>query len=476
MNGKSNGVGLFSVFVCEGTSRSRGEVFLVSKHCNAEVRQITLQERILLVSVKNEKYNVVIANIYAPNKTADKIEYFRSLVDKLKDFDDTELIITGDFNCTLNSDLDIISGQPHEKSESEAFLQMTQRIGLTDMWRLYHPGEKEATWMRLNPYIARRLDYCFVSENALPFCTSCNHVPIPNTDHKAVILELNDSEFIRGPGYWRFNNSYLKNENFVLSMNEILNNFFVQNDELNCIEKWELCKVEVRNFCIDFGKNLSCQSRNEQLILSSQLNTLEKGLANNPTNEYYKTEYLKVKQKLEISQLHKTRGAQIRARIKWIEEGEKNSNFFCNLEKARSKNKIITKIVKDSGDIVTKQREILEEQVTFYKHLYNQNTESQNVSAAANDFIEKETFKRLDETEAASCEGMVTLEETTNALRDMKNGSAPGSDGLTIEFMKFFWCKIGRTVTHSFNESFQSGTLSYSQNQGIITLIHKGNN
>ena len=88
--------------------------------------------------------------------------------------------------------------------------------------------------------------------------------------------------------------------------------------------------------------------------------------------------------------------------------------------------------------------------------------------------MNREDFNRLDENEAKECEGEVTVNETTSALRIMKNGSAPGSDGLTIEFLKFFWHRIRGMVTNSFNDSFKEGQLSYTQRQGIITLIHKG--
>ena len=45
----------------------------------------------------------------------------------------------------------------------------------------------------------------------------------------------------------------------------------------------------------------------------------------------------------------------------------------------------------------------------------------------------------FDNVPAEICEGMVSLQEATEALKKMKNGSAPGGDGLTIEYMKFFW-------------------------------------
>ena len=68
--------------------------------------------------------------------------------------------------------------------------------------------------------------------------------------------------------------------------------------------------------------------------------------------------------KMEIIQLDKARGAQTRARIKWTEEGEPNTKYFCSLEKSMGKKKVITKLRRRMGEITTNQREILQEQVT----------------------------------------------------------------------------------------------------------------
>ena len=76
--------------------------------------------------------------------------------------------------------------------------------------------------------------------------------------------------------------------------------------------------------------------------------------------------------------------------------------------------------------------------------------------------------------EKAECEGMVTVNELSAALKDMKNGSSPGLDGLTTEFIKVFWIKLKHLLTNSFNIAFQKGFLSFSQSSATITLIHKG--
>ena len=461
------------VYHNEGTSRSRGEVILISKHFKGEVQVEERHERILIVGVQNESFSFFLANIYAPNSSKENILFFQNLTEKLQKYENENLIVTGDFNCSINPEVDIISGNPHDKREVDTLKQTIRTLDLVDMWRIHHPLEKEFTWSRLNPFIARRIDYCFISKNILPYATSCNHSFVANTDHKAVVLDIEDNKFNRGPGYWRFNNSLLKNKTFMEIMNATLETFQKKN-ELDSVRKWETCKIEIRNTCIDFGKKLACEKKNELITLKMNLQEIEQKLSKDPDDETLLKSYHQIKQKIEVIHTCKTKGAQVRARLKWVEEGEKNTKFFCNLEKLRNSKKIINRLTKESGEVLTNQQEILEEQTAFYKKLYSQQTEATNIEEAVNIFLENEPFQKIDTEEARQCEGNITIEETGAAASKMTNGSAPGSDGLTIEFYKFFWNRIGEMITRSYNDSFMNGELSYTQRQGIITLIHKG--
>ena len=55
----------------------------------------------------------------------------------------------------------------------------------------------------------------------------------------------------------------------------------------------------------------------------------------------------------------------------------------------------------------------------------------------------------------------------------MKNGKSPGSDGLTTEFFKIFWNSIKEYYINSINFSYNHGTLTEMQKQGILTLLPK---
>ena len=86
-------------------------------------------------------------------------------------------------------------------------------------------------------------------------CVSCDIVSLPNTDHRAVTLRLSTSSFVRGPGYWRFNNSYLKDPVFVDKLNNMLDNALIEEMQIsNTQNVLGLRKVKIRDFCIDYGK------------------------------------------------------------------------------------------------------------------------------------------------------------------------------------------------------------------------------
>eukprot|EP00745_Piridium_sociabile_P017317 TRINITY_DN26057_c0_g1_i12.p2 TRINITY_DN26057_c0_g1~~TRINITY_DN26057_c0_g1_i12.p2 ORF type:complete len:330 (+),score=21.92 TRINITY_DN26057_c0_g1_i12:2115-3104(+) len=210
------------------------------------------------------------------------------------------------------------------------------------------------------------------------------------------------------------------------------------------------------------------------LELQNNLQRLEQLLVTDKGNEKHQEETLIIKNKIEIISMEKARGAQIRARTKWVQEGEKNTTFFLGLEKYRAKSNVMTHIKKDNGITVSKQMDVLNEQARFYSTLYSKTDTDKNIKDMVSSFVQGEEFPKLNSNEAAMCEGLMNEQETSSALSRMKNGTSPGNDGLTVEFLKFFWGRIKTMVTSSFNEAFDKGEISYSQKQGIIILIHKG--
>ena len=70
--------------------------------------------------------------------------------------------------------------------------------------------------------------------------------------------------------------------------------------------------------------------------------------------------------KAELNELikNKTNGILLRAKADWVEGAEKNTAYFSNLEKKKSENKTIKRIVKNNIEI-TNHTDVLKETQLF---------------------------------------------------------------------------------------------------------------
>ena len=67
----------------------------------------------------------------------------------------------------------------------------------------------------------------------------------------------------------------------------------------------------------------------------------------------------------------------------------------------------------------------------------------------------------------------ININEIKEAVKRMKNEKSPGIDGFPVEFYKIFWNEIKDMLLESYQYSIDTGSLSISQKQGIITLLPK---
>ena len=164
-------------------------------------------------------------------------------------------------------------------------------------------------------------------------------------------------------------------------------------------------------------------------------------------------------------------GGMLRSRVKWLETGEKPSSFFLSLEKRNSVNKTINRVVGADGSEKCNINSIKDECFSFYEKLYDK--KKINLSDF-HDFIKEDTFTCLSENQKQDLEGPIKHDEILSALKRMSNNKSPGLDGFTVEFYKVFFKDLSWFLVRSLNDSYDSGSLSITQNRGVITLLPKG--
>ena len=113
-------------------------------------------------------------------------------------------------------------------------------------------------------------------------------------------------------------------------------------------------------------------------------------------------------------------GIRIKSRANWLEDGEKASKFFCNLEKHNYTEKTIKKLKDNDGNNIYNQKSILTEIKNFYEKLFAEQ-KSENEKLDLKTLMKNYNLQRLNKNNAEKLQGKLTLIEISEALKHMKN-------------------------------------------------------
>ena len=157
---------------------------------------------------------------------------------------------------------------------------------------------------------------------------------------------------------------------------------------------------------------------------------------------------------------YKTKGAIIRSKARWYNEGQKNK-YFLNLGNRHCKRKTIMQIKTKDGVNITNDSDILRECNSFYNELYT--SKSTKRTENLEELFFDQEHPKLNQIDKEKCEGLLTEKECLEAVKSMELGKSPGTDGLPTEFYKVFWKDISPFLISSLNRSYQKGKLAITQ-------------
>ena len=175
--------------------------------------------RIISTSFTLQKQNFQVVNIYGPNKTYQREQFFQSLTTYINSNQNT--ILGGDFDMVTDlTDRNVghICNTHLVGSLSLNHLLTTRK--LSDTWRKKHPSKLEYTYHRPQSNIHSTLNRIYASYNLKIFNSTI--LPFQYSDHDTLITEFILGSGTRGPGYWKLNTSILQHENFNVANNEFL--------------------------------------------------------------------------------------------------------------------------------------------------------------------------------------------------------------------------------------------------------------
>jgi exonuclease III len=455
---------------------SRGTCILISKRLRRGIKVINIENdkegRLIMLNVEYNDTLYTLVNMYCPSIVSDRVDFLTGTIDWVteKRSKGSNLIIGGDMNCI---DWPTDRASLATDKSSETYRNMKKTLNITDTWKLMHPDANDFTY--IDPSFRNmnsRIDVICVSEELVDKVENSEHKLTPCPDHKAVVVSIRCTERKRGPGYWKLNTSILREENYVNIIRGVISDTISEYNNMTDIDKsmiWELIKIRVKEFSIQYCCDRGKRRENEIRFLESKIVMLDRDIQSKGADEKLIRERKKLKEKLDILFLDKGIGAQIRSKVTWVEEGERSSAYFLAVEKHRQGCNMI-KTLTDNGKVYTEDTDILHVAQKFYSQLYTSESPS---SDDIGNYLDDINLANLLPEKQDICEGSISQKECENAINSIKQNKSPGEDGLPIEFYRTFWKDIHTLLLEVYNECFDTEMLPLSMRKSIITLIHK---
>ena len=418
--------------------------------------------RIVSILIRSNGVDVNLVNIYAPTNLVER----KLFSDSLHEFfiPSAAIIIGGDFNCYDNV-LDNFGGNISIHKEYES---LKNDFALVDVWRNLHPGSREFTWFNSSFSSGSRLDKFLVSRELLSPVVECNISPRPISDHDFVSLVFDIPTGVkRGPGVWTFNNSLLKDKDFCTTIEKFIDchlRFLPSFASLQ--DWWEFLKLSIKEESIAFSHNKQRRLRKQQVSLTNKLIRLRQRLVDG--DDTVSILISDTESQLKARWVKEIEGIMIRSRAQWL-EGKGPSCYFFNLQRIKAQKSHISSVYDLNGTEVSSQEEIEKAHVDFYSCLFSE----EPVGVALQDDLLSSLQCELSSDQALSCEGQMTLDEMTFALKKMNSNKASGPDGLSVEFYVKFWDRLGPYLCRVLYAYYHAGEMCESMKTSNTRVIFK---
>ena len=96
----------------------------------------------------------------------------------------------------------------------------------------------------------------------------------------------------------------------------------------------------------------------------------------------------------------------------------------------------------DYGSILNTSEENIKEVHGYYKSLYKETKEIDEITKTTQAFARNLTFSKVSEQDKAKIEENLTETELSSALQTVKNGFAPWPDGIPVKLYKILFGQI----------------------------------
>ena len=180
---------------------------------------------------------------------------------------------------------------------------------------------------------------------------------------------------------------------------------------------WEFLKYKIFRFSKRNANEKAEERKRKRVFLENKALDLERQMVNSSSiSDTLVADYEGAKTDLENLYNYIADGAILRSKVRWYEEGEKCSKYFLLLEKRNKTSSCIHKLLTEDGQEIANPEHIRKQIKSFYEYLYTK--KSLQTERECLEFLTRINTPHLSESDKASCEGQLTLQNIWEAFRE----------------------------------------------------------
>ena len=230
--------------------------------------------------------------------------------------------------------------------------------------------------------------------------------------------------------------------------------------------KWMVKLQRIKHLLKKWNTEVFRDLRLMEVALNNKLKGLDRLEGSGNWSVQLKEEREALKKELNEILFKKDISGRHKLKIQWAKEGDANSKLFHRLLNARKSKNFISKIELDSGEVLTREEDIVREIVCFYEKLYSYD-----------DLV----FRNFDGVEWEGITNFLSLwierpfieEKVKQTVFECDGSKAPGLDGYSMVVFQSQWDTVKSDIMKVFDEFYSSGIINGITNETYIYLILK---
>ncbi len=226
--------------------------------------------------------------------------------------------------------------------------------------------------------------------------------------------------------------------------------------------------MHIQMFCQSYESQVSLKIRDTVQKLQCEIGEMEKMMLENEEGINKSNEFSKKKLKLKHLLQEQVKNALIRSRFCSVKDMDAPSAFFFKLERNVVQHNPMLHLRRPDGTITHNPNEMRKLAVEFYSGLFNaEQCDDESVADICQD------LPKLQPKQRETLDSDISLQELTDAVKQLSSGRSPGIDGITTDFYHYFWNVLGQDFYEVVKECFENGFLPSSCRRAVLSLLPK---